>query len=161
MALVNVITPIRSKSVRVTSESLMKSLHTTLNFCLYKPMSLGYHRTSPDSHSVDTLLLCLTTIWNSESHRNLCMSLFLQCISPASSLEFQFLSVRRTKSTSFPSATLSYRTNISWDTTYYIPGVPQRGSRAACKYCVSLLRLVQDTFINVRVLRITYFVWLI
>jgi hypothetical protein len=40
----------------------------------------------------------------------------------------------------------------------YIAGVTQRGSRAACGSRASLVRLTQDTFSNVRVLKIKYFV---
>jgi len=37
-------------------------------------------------------------------------------------------------------------------------GLPQRGSRVACGLRMSLARLAQDTFHNVRVLRTNYFI---
>jgi hypothetical protein len=73
-------------------------------------MSWRYHRTSPDNHSIDTLLLSEPTVWISESHLNLCI-LFEQYISAAytSRLEFQFLSVRRSRQQA--SARLSFVSN--------------------------------------------------
>jgi hypothetical protein len=65
IVLVKVIAPIRRKSLRVTTENLMKSLHTTLNFCLYIPVPWELRVISPDNRCVVSLLLCKPTVWNS------------------------------------------------------------------------------------------------
>jgi hypothetical protein len=77
---------------------------------LFLPLQTRVFRTLPDNHYADTLLLCVPTVCSSESRHNLCI-LFEQFNSSAyaSRLEFQFLSVRHTKTRSSRSAILCFK----------------------------------------------------
>jgi hypothetical protein len=101
-------------------------------FCLYKPVSLGHCCTLPDNHYADTLLLCVPTVWSSESRHNLCI-LFEQYNSSANArkLEFQFLKCPTYEDKKLPLGYASYQTNILWDTTAPRQGAGNRGECAS------------------------------
>jgi hypothetical protein len=114
-------------------------------FCLYRPVSLGHRWTLPDNHYADTLLLCVPTVWRSESRDNLCI-LFEQhnYSAYASRLEFQFLSVRHTKTRSSRSATLCFKLTSFGIQQHQARGRQPRGMCESEGYWRSLMRITEE-----------------